>query len=164
MLGVLEARHAERVPAALLAAAAAYVVAGGLDVGRQRAGDPVQKPSIGSVQAVAREVQRLSRPHERVQSSWPGYLFGTHARAEPDYTNHFAPAAASKLSPAEARRDLVASEAELEARIRARRPRIVVYRNWLTAEPFARWDGSLRAGGYRHVATVESAGIYLRAG
>jgi len=165
VLGVLEAWPAGRVPAVLLAAAAAaYVVAGALDVGRQRAGDRVQKPSIASVQAVGREVQRLSRPHERVLSSWPGYLFGTHARAEPDYTNHFAPAAASKLSPAEARRDLVASEAELEARIRARRPRIVVYRNWLTAEPFARWDGALRAGGYRRVATVESAGIYLRAG
>ena len=164
VLGVLEACPAGRVPAVLLAAAAAYVVAGALDVGRQRAGDPVQKPSIASVQAVAREVQRLSRPHERVLSSWPGYLFGTHARAEPDYTNHFAPAAASKLSPAEARRDLVASEAELEARIRARRPRIVVYRNWLTVEPFARWDGALRAGGYRRVSTVESAGIYLRAG
>ena len=73
-------------------------------------------------------------------------------------------AAASKLSPPAARRDLVVSEAELEAGIRARRPRIVVYRNWLTAEPFARWDGALRAGGYRRVATVESAGIYLRAG
>ena len=163
VLGVLEAWPG-RVPAVLLSAAAAYVVAGALDVGRQRAGDPVQKPSIASVQAVAREVDRLSRPNEVVLSSWPGYLFGTHARAEPDYTNHFAPAAASKLSAAEARRDLIASEPELEARIRARRPRIVAYRNWLTVEPFARWDAALRAAGYRRVATVESAGIFLRAG
>ena len=163
VLGVLEAWPG-RVPAVLLAAAAAYVVAGALDVGRQRAGDPVQKPSIASVQAVAREVDRLSRPSETVLSSWPGYLFGTHARAEPDYTNHFAPAAAAKLSAAEARRDLVSSEPELEARIRARVPRIVVYRNWLTVEPFARWDAALRAGGYRRVATVESAGIFLRPG
>ncbi|MDX6543902.1 MAG: hypothetical protein QOK32_1505 [Gaiellaceae bacterium] len=163
VLGVLEAWPG-RVPVVLVAAAAAYALAGALDVGRQRAWDPVQKPSIASVQAVAREVQRLSRPNERVLSSWPGYLFGTRARAEPDYTNHFAPAAASKLSPAEARRDLVASEAELEARIRAGGPRIVVYRNWLTIEPFARWDEALRTGGYRRVATVESAGIYLRAG
>ncbi len=163
VLGVLEAWPG-RMHAVLLAAAAAYVVAGALDVGRQRAGDPVQKPSIASVQAVAREVQRLSRPNEPVLSSWPGYLFGTHGRAEPDYTNHFAPAAASKLSSAEARRDLVASEPELEARIRARRPRIVVYRNWLTVEPFARWDAALKAAGYRRVATVESAGIFLRAG
>ena len=164
LLGVLEAWPAARVPAVLLGAAAAYAVAGGLDVGRQRAGDPVQKPSIASVQAVAREVDRLSRPNETVLSSWPGYLFGTHARAELDYTNHFAPAAASRLSPSEARGDLVASEPELEARIRARRPRIVVYRNWLTVEPFARWRGALRAAGYRRVATVESAGIFLRAG
>jgi len=68
------------------------------------------------------------------------------------------------VRPAEARRDLVASEPELEARIRARRPRIVVYRNWLTVEPFARWDAALKAAGYRRVATVESAGIFLRAG
>jgi len=163
VLGVLEAWPG-RLPAVLVAAASAYALAGALDVGRQRAWDPVAKPSIASVQAVAREVQRLSRPNERVLSSWPGYLFGTHARAEPGYTNHFAPAAASKLSPAAARRDLVVSEAELEARIRARRPRIVVYRNWLTVEPFARWDEALRAGGYRRVATAESAGIYLRAG
>jgi hypothetical protein len=163
VLGALEAWSA-RIPLMLVAVAATYVLAGALDVGRQRAGDPVQKPSIGSVQAVAREVQRLSRPDERVLSSWPGYLFGTHARAEPDYTNHFAPAAASKLSSTEARRDLVASEPELEARIRARRPRIVVYRNWLTVEPFALWDAALRDAGYRRVATVESAGIYLRAG
>jgi hypothetical protein len=163
VLGVLEA-WPERVPAVLLAAAAAYVAAGALDVGRQRAGDPVQKPSIASVQAVAREIDRLARPNETVLSSWPGYLFGTHARAEPDYTNHFSPAAAAKLSPTEARRDHVASEDELEARIRARRPRIVVYRNWLTVEPFARWDAALRTAGYRRVATVESAGIFVRAG
>jgi hypothetical protein len=163
VLGVLEARPG-RVPLVLVPVAAVYALAGALDVGRQRAGDPVRKPSIASVQAVSREVQRLSRPNEQVLSSWPGYLFGTHARAEPDYTNHFAPAAASKLSPAEARRDLVASEPELEARIRAGRPRVVVYRNWLTVEPFARWDEALRAAGYRRVATVESAGIYLRAG
>ena len=31
-------------------------------------------------------------------------------------------------------------------------------------EPYARWDEAVRAGGYRRVATVESAGIYLRAG
>lgn len=164
VLGVLEAWPAGRVPSVLLAGAAAYVVLGALDLGRQRAGDPVEKPSIASVRAVSRELDRLSRPHETVLSSWPGYLFGTHARAERDYTNHFAPAAASKLAPAEARSDVVASESELEARIRARRPRIVVYRNWLTVEPFARWDAALRAAEYRRVATVESAGIFLRAG
>ena len=53
VLGVLGAWPA-RIPAVLLAAAAVYVIAGALDIGRQRAGDPVQKPSIASVQAVAR--------------------------------------------------------------------------------------------------------------
>jgi hypothetical protein len=163
VLGLLEA-WPRRAPAALLAVAVVYGVLGALDVSRQRAGDPVAKPSIGSVQAVAREVDRLTRPGERVLASWPGYLFGTHARAEPDYTNHFAPVAAAKLSAAERRRDRVASEQELESRIRAGGARLVVYRNWLTLEPFARWNGALRAGGYRRAATVESAGIFVRAG
>ena len=107
-------------------------------------------------------VERQSSPGERVLSSWPGYLVGTHAEAWPGYTNHFAPAAAAHLSPAEARRVHVVSEAELETAIRAREPRLVVYRNWITTEPFARWDSALRAGGYRLVATVETARIYRR--
>jgi hypothetical protein len=123
---------------------------------------PLLKPSLASVLEVSDAVDRRTAPGERVLSSWPGYVFGTHAEAWPDYTNQFAPAAAAHVSAAEARRVHVASEAELEAAIRARRPRLVVYRNWVTRAPFARWDAALRGGGYRLVESVETARIYRR--
>jgi hypothetical protein len=123
---------------------------------------PLLKPSLASVRKVSAAVERESAPGELVLSSWPGYLYGTHAEAWPGYTNHFAPAAAAHISPAERRRAHVVSEAQLEAAIRAREPRLVVYRNWLTTEPFARWDDALGAGGYKLVATVETARIYRR--
>ena len=93
-------------------------------------------------------------------SAWPGYLFGTHADAPQDYTNQFAPVAAAKISRRDARRFDVASEGELENLIRHRHVRLIVYRNWVTSPPFARWDAALRAGGYRLVARVETAAIY----
>jgi len=123
---------------------------------------PLLKPSLASIQKVSDLVQRESAPGEVVLSSWPGYMFGTHAESWPDYSNHFAPAAAAHVSAAEARRLHVVSEPQLEAAIAARRPRLVVYRNWITTEPFARWDGPLRRGRYRLVDTLETARIYRR--
>ena len=111
---------------------------------------------------VSAVVERESAPGERVLSAWPGYLFGTHATAWPGYTDQFAPAAAAHLSPAEARRVQVVSEVRLEAAILARAPRLVVYRNWVTTAPFARWDEALRAGRYHLAETVETARIYRR--
>ena len=123
---------------------------------------PLLQPSVASVSRVSDAIERRSHPGDRVLASWPGYLFPTHAQAFPGYTNQFAPAAAAHVSAAEARRVHVVSEAELEAAIRARRPRLVVYRNWVTTAPFARWDAALRAGRYRLVETVETARIYRR--
>jgi hypothetical protein len=114
------------------------------------------------VEKVSDVVQARSRPGERILSGWPGYLLGTHARAWPGYSNQFAPVAASKVSAAEARRLRLASEPGLEAAIRARQPRLVVARNWVTSPPFAHWDDALRAGRYRLVASVETARIYER--
>ena len=139
-----------------------YAVAAGFAYAHLVDTSPLLKPSLASVLKVSDAVERQSAPGERVLSSWPGYVFGTHAEAWPDYTNQFAPAAAAHVSAAEARRVHVASEAELEAAIRARRPRLVVYRNWITTAPFTRWDDALRAGRYRLVATVETARIYRR--
>ena len=148
--------------AALGIALAAYAVAAGFAYAHLVDTSPLLKPSLASVRKVSAVVERESSPGERVLSSWPGYLVGTHADSWPGYTNHFAPAAAAHVSAAEARRVHVVSEAQLEAAIRAREPRLVVYRNWITTEPFARWDAALRAGGYRLVATVETARIYRR--
>ena len=148
--------------AALGIALAAYAVAAGFAYAHLVDTSPLLKPSLASVRKVSAVVERESSPGERVLSSWPGYLVGTHADSWPGYTNHFAPAAAAHVSAAEARRVHVVSEAQLEAAIRAREPRLVVYRNWITTEPFARWDAALRADGYRLVATVETARIYRR--
>jgi hypothetical protein len=124
--------------------------------------DPVLRPSLESIGAVSARVDALARPNERVLSSWPGYLIGTDAQALPDYTNQFAPVAAARISRAAAHRYHVASERELEELIRHRRVRLIVYRNWVTSPPFARWGEALRAGGYRLVAHVSTAAIYTR--
>jgi hypothetical protein len=70
--------------------------------------------------------------------------------------------AAASLTAVRAHRYHVASEAQLERRIRLRAPRVVVYRNWVTAPPFARWDEALAHGRYRLVATVATARLYVR--
>ncbi len=152
-----------RPPPALLAAfGVAFLVPAAWAVRDLVSYDPVLRPSLGSIHDVSARVDALSRPNERVLSSWPGYLVGTHAWALPDYTNQFAPVAAAKISRATAHRYHVASERELEALIRHRRVRLIVYRNWVTAPPFARWDAALRAGGYRLVVSVKTAAIYAR--
>jgi hypothetical protein len=158
-LTVAEGISAGRAAAALLVP---YGVAAGLAFAHVVDTAPLLKPSVASVDRVSRAVDRRSRPGERVLASWPGYLFPTHARAIPGYTNHFAPAAAAHVSPSEARRAHVLSEAQLERFIRERRVRLVVFRNWVTTAPFATWGDALRAGRYRLVETVETAKIYER--
>lgn len=159
IVGALELRPA--VP--LLAVfALAYLVPAIWAVKHFVSYDPLLRPSLDSVREVAAEVDAESASRERVLSSWPGYLIGTHAWALRDYTNQFAPVAAAKISRSAARRYHVASEPELERLIRDRRARLVVSRNWVTSPPFARWDEPLRAGRYRLVARVQTAAIYTR--
>ena len=69
-----------------------------------------------------------------------------------------------RLPPAKHRFDPAVEEASggLERRIRMREVRLIVYRNWVTTPPFARWDVSLRDGAYRLVSTVQTARIYRR--
>jgi Dolichyl-phosphate-mannose-protein mannosyltransferase len=159
ILGALELRPAAPV---LLVFAVAYLVPAVWAVRHFVSYDPLLRPSLGSVRRVATRLDAASANGERVLSSWPGYLIGTHAWALRDYTNQFAPVAAAKISPGAARRYHVESEPDLERLIRQRRVRLVVYRNWVTSPPFARWDAALRAGGYRLVARVQTAAIYTR--
>jgi glycosyl transferase family 87 len=158
-LAVGEAVSSPRVAAAVLVP---YGVAAGFAFAHLVDTTPLLKPSLASVDRVSAAIDRRSSPGERVLASWPGYLFPTHADAIPGYTNHFAPAAAAHVSAVEARRVHVLSEAQLDALIRARRVRLVVFRNWVTTEPFATWEDALRAGRYRLVETVETAKIYER--
>lgn len=159
IVGIIELRP----PPALLAAfVAAFLVPAAWAARHFTSYDPILRPSLGSVRDVSARVDALSRRDERVLSSWPGYLIGTHAWALPGYTNQFAPVAAAKISGAAARRYHVDTEHELEDLIRHRRVRLVVYRNWVTSPPFARWEAALRSGGYRLVTRVRTAAIYAR--
>jgi hypothetical protein len=147
---------------ALVAGLCAYAAAAGVAGHHFTEHEALLEPSLASIRNVAATVESQTTAGERILSAWPGYLFGTHAWALPDYTNQFAPAAAAEVSPTTARRVKVASEEELERRIRDREVRVVVYRNWVTTPPFAHWDASLAAGRYRLVATVETARILRR--
>ncbi len=159
VVGALELRPR---PPALACFVVAFLVPAAWTVRHFVSYDPLLRPSLRSVRDVSARVDAASRPGERVLSSWPGYLIGTHAWALGDYTNQFAPVAAAKIPAAAARRYHVASERELEQRIRDRSVRVVVYRNWVTSPPFARWDAALRAARYRLVARVQTAAIYTR--
>ena len=161
-LVLLAVELAARRPRVALVALAAYAAAGGVALAHDVQTKPLLKPSIRSVERVAATVESRTRPGETVLSGWPGYVFGTHAQAVPGYTNQFAPAAAAKISPHEAKRVHVLSEQELEALIERRRVRLVVERNWVTSPPFAHWKAALRSGRYRLVADVETARIYER--
>jgi 4-amino-4-deoxy-L-arabinose transferase-like glycosyltransferase len=161
-LVLLAVELAARWPRAVLAGLAAYAAAGAVALAHDVQTSPLLEPSIRSVERVAATVQVRTQPGETVLAGWPGYLFGTHTNAVSGYTNQFAPAAAAKVSPREARRVHVLSEPAIEALIRRRVPRLVVERNWVTSPPFADWDAALRQGRYRLVATVETARIYER--
>jgi hypothetical protein len=159
----LAPRLQSRVLACVIACGlVAYLGLGAVDVRRYTETSPLLKPSIGSVRAVSREVESRTTSGELVLSSWPGYLFGTHARPVASYTNHFAPAAAAKVSAADARRYRLASESALERLIRTRAVPLVVYRNWITTPPFATWQRALDLGHYKLAAEVETARIYRR--
>ena len=115
---------------------------------------------IGSVGRVAAVVDERTRPGEQVLTSWPGYLFGTHARAVPGTENDFAAHAALELSPREVDRYQLATGAELESEIRERRPRVVVFKIWHELPPKPVWDELAERSGYRFVEDVDSVRIY----
>lgn len=161
-LVLLAVELAPRWPRAALAGLVAYAAAGAVALVHDVQTAPLLKPSIPSVERVSDAVEERTRPGETVLAGWPGYLFGTHAQAVSGYTNQFAPVAAAKISPREARRVHVLSEPALEALIRQRVPRLVVERNWVTSPPFADWDAALRRARYHLVAGVETARIYMR--
>jgi 4-amino-4-deoxy-L-arabinose transferase-like glycosyltransferase len=161
-LVLLAVELAARWPRAALAGLAAYAAAGAVALAHDVQTSPLLKPSVRSVERVSDAVEERALPGETVLAGWPGYLFGTHAEAVSGYTNQFAPVAAAKVSPREAKRVHVLSEPAIEALIRRRVPRLVVERNWVTSPPFAEWDAVLRRGRYHLVAVVETARIYVR--
>ena len=142
----------------------AYVLLAAIDVHRYARGSRPLDARIATVERVASVVQANTRTGERVLASWPGYLFGTHARPYPGLENDFSPRNASTISPEEAHRYRLATIADVERAIRARRTRLVVFRLWQTLPPQPDWQGALRAGRYRLLERVGTASVYVRSG
>ncbi|MDQ5820320.1 MAG: DUF2079 domain-containing protein [Actinomycetota bacterium] len=145
---------------ALAVAVVAYVVLGLPDLVRYPRLSPDER--IGTVERAGAIVDEHTRPGEAVLAPWPGYLYGTHALPAPGLENDFAPHEAAALTPTEARRYRLATAAEIERRLAAGETRIVVFRLWNRFPPVPDWEGGLRRGGYRVIATVDTTKIYAR--
>lgn len=146
--------------AALGIAVVAYALLGLPDLVRYPRLSPGER--IGPVERVGAIVDAHTRPGEAVLAPWPGYLYGTHALPARGLENDFAPHEAAALSPAEARRYRLGSAQDIERRLAAGETRIVVYRLWNQFPPVPDWEGGLRRGGYRLIATVETTRIYAQ--
>jgi hypothetical protein len=106
-------------------------------------------------------VQENTRPGEEVLTSWPGYLWGTHAESVPGMENDFAPHDAADLTPERAAELRMATAADVERWIRTGRTRLVVFKLWHTLPPVPDWASAER-NGYRELARVGAARVYLR--
>ncbi len=156
-------RELGRVLVTLLGAfVAAYVGLAVIDVVRYAHSHRDYDPRISTVERVSSIVDANTRPGELVLASWPGYLFGSHARPVPGLENDFSPRNASTISPDKAHRYRMATIADVERWIVERRTRLVVVRLWSTLPPLPDWKGTLGGSGYRQLAQVGSARIYIR--
>jgi len=164
VLGVLEVVPLVRLRAALGAVAAvggaAYLAAAAVDV---RDYDQSRAPpgtDVPAVRAVASIVRAGSKPGERVLTTWSGYLVGTDASpVEGTGLANFVLDAVNRLRPDEIRRHQLLTQTSVEALIRSRRVRLIVYRPWAASEG-PRWTGLIEGSGYRYVAVVSTARIY----
>ena len=115
---------------------------------------------IDSVERVATIVDERTRPGEQVLTSWPGYLFGTHARPVPGTENDFAADArsSSRLKRqlgigwrrAMSSRAISASDGRASSRSKI----------WHLLPPTLVLDQLAQRSGYRLVADVDSVRIY----
>jgi 4-amino-4-deoxy-L-arabinose transferase-like glycosyltransferase len=137
----------------LLAAVAAFYAAIGL-VELRRSLGLYRDQRIESVRTVTRVVEEQTAPGERVLTSWPGYLFETDARPVRGLESDFAPQAAARLSPSEARRHLRASAADVEAMIRRHATRLLVVKLWHIADMGPDWWGTAERSGYRLLTEI----------
>ncbi|MDX6423441.1 MAG: hypothetical protein QOI67_912 [Gaiellaceae bacterium] len=113
------------------------------------------------VQEVSDFVDARTDAGEEVLASWPGYIFGTHARPVPGLENDFGPHDAEHLTPAEAKRYHLITDEQVEELIRQHRTRLVVVKLWHVLPPVPDYDGAARAAGYRLVTELNGARIYV---
>jgi Dolichyl-phosphate-mannose-protein mannosyltransferase len=109
---------------------------------------------IGPIERVAGIVDARTEPGEKVVTSWPGYLFGTHALPVEGFETDFGPLAASRLDDEEARRNRRLSASEVERIVRSGESRVVVLKRWHHLPPLPDWERALSDGGYRVVARI----------
>ena len=165
VVGVVELAHdAPRGPVRPLPAAVAavwlglYLLFAPVELARVVRASAEDRPA--RVQEVADAIGARTEPGEVVLSSWPGYLFGTHATFVGGLENDFAPHDAEPLTPEEARRYHLLTDDEVEALIRSGRTRLVVVKLWHVLPPVPDYDGAARAAGYRLVDELDGARIY----
>jgi hypothetical protein len=144
---------------ALASAATIYVGLGALEWYYEVRGtrDDVR---VSRIEHIRRLIDSNSRPGEEVMTSWPGYLFGSHARPVPGLEDGFAPHTAAALTERERERYRVASAEQIERMIRDHRTRLLVVRDWHALEPFPDWDGAAQSAGYRLLSRVGDARLY----
>lgn len=116
---------------------------------------------ISQIERVSAIVDENTRPGDAVVSSWPGYLFGTHAVPLAGLESDFAPHDAARLSPEEAVRYHLLTADGVEAAIRSRETRLVVARPWHGQGPLPDYRGAAERAGYRVAADVGGARIYV---
>jgi hypothetical protein len=146
------------LPAAATVWLLAYLVFAPVELARIVRASPEDRPA--RVQEVADFVDARTEPGEEVLASWPGYLFGTHAKPVPGLENDFGPHDAEPLTPEEAKRYHLITDEQVEALIRQRRTRLVVVKLWHVLPPVPDYDASAREAGYRLVAEINGARIY----
>jgi hypothetical protein len=118
---------------------------------------------ISRIERVSALVDEHTRPGDEVVSSWPGYLFGTHAVPVAGFESDFAPRDAARLSGEEARRYHLLTADGVEDVIRSRRARLVIARPWHGQGPLPEYRRVAEQAGYRVLADVGQARIYVLA-
>jgi hypothetical protein len=122
--------------------------------------------TIGSVKQVSKVLSRTTSTDEEVVSSWPGYIYSSHALAVPGTADPFVPGAAARLSKARARDLGLLTASEIDRLIRDHRTRVVIYgidRRWVFQgdQAHPRWGRDVRRGGYKLVEHPSMAGVYV---
>jgi len=152
---------ARRVLAAGLAAAiVVYAAAGAGDAYRYARVVGAEDARIGNIDRVAETIDARTTSGEKVLTSWPGYLFGTHADPVPGLENDFARYAAATLTPADAHRYGLATVADVHESLRTHRTRLVVVKPWHLIGPMPEWDRVSKESGYVLEARIGDVRIY----
>jgi hypothetical protein len=151
--------NAPRVLGAVIAGLCVIVAATQIDSARNQ---HVFFSRVPDIRSASRAVDDVARPGEVVLSTWPGWLYETHARPLAGLESDFIPGvvANSHLSAAKARQFHMLSNAAVAQTVRSRAVRVIVF-GYGIATPAL--QATIAEAGYRPVRTVSRATIYVRA-